>query len=163
MTENVDFLIVGAGIAGASVAYWLAPHGRVVLLERESQPGYHSTGRSAALFMESYGTAQVRALTMASRAFLQAPPAGFSEHPLLSPRGAVFVGTRGQEALLERHWEVLRSVTDRAQRGAAGRIVAAHITSPPATAIDCPLIADAPSWHSHATVSATSAGFTRRP
>ncbi|MDQ7954294.1 MAG: FAD-dependent oxidoreductase [Rhodocyclaceae bacterium] len=116
MTENVDFLIIGAGIAGASVAYWLAPHGRVVLLERESQPGYHSTGRSAALFMESYGTAQVRALTMASRAFLQAPPQGFSEHPLLSPRGAVFVGTRGQEALLERHWDVLRSVTDRAQR-----------------------------------------------
>jgi D-arginine dehydrogenase len=69
-----DFLVIGGGIAGASVAHWLAPHARVILLEREAQPGYHSTGRSAALFMESYGTPQVRALTMASRAFLQHPP-----------------------------------------------------------------------------------------
>ena len=71
-TVQADFLIIGGGIAGASVAYWLAPHARVVMLEREAQPGYHSTGRSAALFMESYGTPQVRALTMASRA--QATP-----------------------------------------------------------------------------------------
>src|SRR5687768_10834173 len=83
MDTHADFIVIGAGIAGASVAFWLAPHGRVLLLERESQPGYHSTGRSAALFMESYGTAQVRALTMASRAFFEAPPQGFAEHPLL--------------------------------------------------------------------------------
>ena len=76
---HADFIVIGAGIAGASIAHWLAPHGRVVLLERESQPGYHSTGRSAALFMESYGTPQVRALTMASRAFLQHPPPGFAD------------------------------------------------------------------------------------
>ena len=50
MAETADFLVVGGGIAAASVGYWLAPHGRVILLERESQPGYHSTGRSAALF-----------------------------------------------------------------------------------------------------------------
>ena len=111
-----DFVVIGAGIAGASVAHWLAPHGRVLLLEREDQPGYHSTGRSAALFMESYGTPQVRALTMASRAFLEQPPAGFSEHPLLTPRGAMFVGTQGQEALLDEHWNVLRSVTPDARR-----------------------------------------------
>ena len=80
-----DFLVIGGGIAGASVAHWLAPHARVILLERESQPGYHSTGRSAALFMESYGTAQVRALTMASRAFLEHPPEGFSEHRCSRP------------------------------------------------------------------------------
>ena len=60
---STDFLVIGAGIAGASIGHLLAPHGRVVLLEREAQPGYHSTGRSAALFMESYGTPQVRALT----------------------------------------------------------------------------------------------------
>ena len=53
MPLQADFLIIGGGIAGASVAYWLAPHGRVILLERESQAGYHSTGRSAAMFMES--------------------------------------------------------------------------------------------------------------
>ena len=99
-----DFLIIGGGIAGASVAYWLAPHARVILLERESQPGYHSTGRSAALFMESYGTPQVRALTLASRAFFDAPPSGFAEHPLLGPRGALMVAAPGQELQLQEHW-----------------------------------------------------------
>ena len=48
MPEHADFLIIGGGIAAASVGYWLAPHGRVIVLERESRPGYHSTGRSAA-------------------------------------------------------------------------------------------------------------------
>ena len=114
--QHADFIILGGGIAGASMAYWLAPHGRVVLLERESQPGYHSTGRSAALFMESYGTPQVRALTMASRAFLAHPPEGFSEHPLLSPRGALMVAAPGQEAELDAHWEVLRAMTPHARR-----------------------------------------------
>ncbi len=105
MPEQADFLVIGGGIAGASAAYWLAPHGRVILLERESQPGYHSTGRSAAMFMESYGTPQVRALTMASRAFLEDPPAGFCDHPLLSARGAVVVAMQGQEALLADYWQ----------------------------------------------------------
>jgi D-arginine dehydrogenase len=115
MPEHSDFVIIGGGIAAASVGYWLAPHGRVTLLERESQPGYHSTGRSAALFMESYGTAQVRALTMASRAFFANPPDGFSEHPLISPRGAMMVATHGEEALLAEQWEVFRSVTPQAR------------------------------------------------
>ncbi|RYZ11287.1 MAG: FAD-binding oxidoreductase [Comamonadaceae bacterium] len=114
--ESADVLVVGAGIAGASLGYWLAPHLRVVVLEREDQPGYHSTGRSAALFMESYGTPQVRALTMASRAFLQHPPAGFADQPLLRPRGAMFVASHGQEAGLEAHWEVLRAVAANARR-----------------------------------------------
>ncbi len=115
-TQQVDFLVVGAGIAGASAAYWLAPHGRLVVLERESQPGYHSTGRSAALFMESYGTPQVRALTMASRDFLSSPPPGFSGHPLMRPRGAMMVAAPGQEAMLDEHWEVLRPMTRAARR-----------------------------------------------
>jgi len=115
MAEQADFLIIGGGIAGASVGHWLAPHGRVILLERESQPGYHSTGRSAAVFMESYGTPQVRALTMASRAFLQAPPAGFSEHPLLAPRCAMMVATQGQQGLLAEHWEILRAMSAHAR------------------------------------------------
>ncbi len=95
-TATADFLVIGGGIAGASVAHWLAPHARVILLERENQPGYHSTGRSAALFMESYGTPQVRALTMASRAFLENPPPGFAEHPLLTPRGAMMIAGPGR-------------------------------------------------------------------
>ena len=84
MTQRSDFLIIGAGIAAASAGYWLSQRGSVTLLERETQPGYHSTGRSAALFIESYGTPQVRALTMASRAFFLKPPPGFAEHPLVS-------------------------------------------------------------------------------
>ena len=78
-----DIVIVGAGIAGASLAFALAPQARVLLLERESQPGVHSTGRSAAMFMESYGTPQVRALTRASRPFYVQPPDGFCDTPLL--------------------------------------------------------------------------------
>lgn len=88
-TMDVDFLIVGGGIAGASVGYHLAPHGRVVVLEMEQVPGHHSTGRSAALFSEYYGGPTVRALTRASRAFLTAPPPGFTAHPLLTPRGVL--------------------------------------------------------------------------
>jgi D-arginine dehydrogenase len=128
MSEPTDFLVIGGGIAAASVGYWLAPHGRVTLLEREPQPGYHSTGRSAALFMESYGTPQVRALTLASRAFLQAPPEGFADHPLLGPRGAMMVATHGQDALLAAHWDILRAMTPHAQlldsAGACARVPA---------------------------------------
>ncbi len=113
---HADVLIIGAGIAGAAVAYWLAPHARVVVLERESQPGYHSTGRSAALFMESYGAPQVRALTMASNRFLWQPPPGFAAQPLLSPRGAMMVATPGQEPQLDEHWQTLRAMAPTAQR-----------------------------------------------
>lgn len=114
--RSAAFLVVGGGIAAASLAYWLAPHARVIVLERESQPGYHSTGRSAALYMESYGTPQVRALTLASRAFLENPPEGFAEHPLLSPRGALMLASPGQEAALDAHWEVLSAMTPNARR-----------------------------------------------
>jgi D-arginine dehydrogenase len=96
--QETDVLIVGAGMAGASAAYFLAPHKRVMLLERESQPGYHATGRSAAMYSETYGNATVRAITTASKAFYQNPPAGFSEYPLMSPRGSLMVGNADDEA-----------------------------------------------------------------
>ena len=96
-----DVAIVGAGIAGASLAWRLAPHLSVVLLERETQPGYHSTGRSAAMFEESYGPPAVRALTRASRAFYTHPPPAFTDVPVLSPRGAMFLAAPGQQALLD--------------------------------------------------------------
>lgn len=111
-----DFLVIGAGIAGASAAYWLAPHGRVVVLEAEAQPGYHATGRSAALYLESYGTPQVRALTTASRAFLETPPPGFSEHPILSPRGALMFASPGGEAALDAHWQIVHGLSAAARR-----------------------------------------------
>jgi D-arginine dehydrogenase len=113
---QADYIVIGAGIAGASIAYWLSQHGTVIVLEREVQPGYHSTGRSAALFMASYGPPQVRALTRASRAFFDRPPAGFCEHALLTPRGALFFATRGQEAALDAHEALVRSVTRDVER-----------------------------------------------
>ncbi|MDY0743371.1 FAD-binding oxidoreductase [Paucibacter sp. R3-3] len=113
---SADCIVIGCGIAGASVARWLAPQARTIVLERESQPGYHSTGRSAALYMESYGNPQVRALTRASRRFFEQPPEGFAEHPLLTPRGALFVATESQREEYERHWEVMRSITSNTRR-----------------------------------------------
>jgi D-arginine dehydrogenase len=99
--REFDIAIIGAGIAGASLAYRLASERSVLLLERESQPGYHTTGRSAAMFMESYGPPAIRALTRASRAFYEQPPSGFGDQPLLSPRGVLYLATHGQEALLQ--------------------------------------------------------------
>jgi len=112
---STDVVVIGAGIAGASLGHFLAPYRRTVLLERESQPGYHSTGRSAALFFESYGTPQVRALTLASRAFLDAPPAGFADGPILSPRGALLVAAPGEDAGLAEAWDVLRATSPRGE------------------------------------------------
>jgi len=109
LPAEADFLVIGGGIAGASIAWHLATHGRVIVLEREAQPGYHSTGRSAAMFAESYGTPQVRALTMASRAFLDTPAQGFAGQALLTPRGALLVATHGQEELLQQTWLALRA------------------------------------------------------
>ncbi|WP_175253881.1 FAD-binding oxidoreductase [Pseudomonas sp. BMW13] len=106
--QHCDYLIIGGGIAGASTGYFLAGHGKTIVLEREAQPGYHSTGRSAALYTVAYGTPQVRALTAASRAFYDAPPAGFSDHPLLTPRGELVVDFSGDAAELQRQFEQAR-------------------------------------------------------
>lgn len=101
-TVGWDVVVGGAGMAGAAAGWQLAQAGqRVLVLERESQPGYHTTGRSAALFEEHYGPAQVQALTRASRAFYDAPPAGFADAPILSPRGVLYIATAAQRALLD--------------------------------------------------------------
>jgi D-arginine dehydrogenase len=99
--QEYDIAIFGAGIAGASLAWRLAGHRSVILIERESQPGTQSTGRSAAMFIESYGPPAVRALTRASRAFYEQPPAGFIDAPLMRPRGTLYLATLGQEVQLE--------------------------------------------------------------
>lgn len=119
--EQADFLIVGAGMAGASAAYELAGHGRVLLLEREAQPGYHSTGRSAALYTQTYGHAVVRALTVASWDFYSSPPEGFSEHPLLTPRGVLLIGRADQEPALDAAFADGRRLTPSVERWDAAR------------------------------------------
>jgi D-arginine dehydrogenase len=101
-SRAADVIVIGAGIAGASAACEIAASRRVLLLERESQPGYHTTGRSAALFTETYGNAVMRALTRASKAFLTAPPPGFASAPLLAPRGTLLVARAGQMPALRR-------------------------------------------------------------
>ncbi len=100
--ERFDIAIIGAGIAGASAGWAMAATHRVVVIERENQPGYHTSGRSAALFSETYGNAVVRGLSVASRGFLIDPPEGFSAHPVLGPRGAMFIGTQDQLGLVDR-------------------------------------------------------------
>ena len=114
--ETADFIVIGAGIGGASVAYWLSRQARVIVLEAETQPGYHSTGRSAALFMESYGPDQVRALSRAGIDFFRNPPPGFCEHALLTPRGAFVFAGPGQEAELDAHEATVRATSSAALR-----------------------------------------------
>jgi D-arginine dehydrogenase len=116
--ERADIVIIGGGIAGAAAGFALAPRRRVVLLERESQAGYHSTGRSAALFTEAYGNATIRALTKASRPFFIGPPRGFTDHPLLTPRGIITIGRADQKEAVEagfaeahRHVKSVRRMT----------------------------------------------------
>ncbi|MEO8266294.1 MAG: FAD-dependent oxidoreductase [Ilumatobacteraceae bacterium] len=98
---NVGTIVIGAGIAGASAAWTLAEHGSVVLVEQEDSPGYHASGRSASVLSETSGHRVVCALTAASRSFFESPPAGFADHPLLSPRGLLWVGEYGDTALLD--------------------------------------------------------------
>jgi D-arginine dehydrogenase len=121
--SHCDFAVIGAGIAGASVAYQLAPHARVALLERESQPGYHSTGRSAAMFIETYGTAAIRALTCASRAFYSAPPAGFTDHAILTERGVMHVAKMGQERELEDAFALALKTSPRVERLSVNQVI----------------------------------------
>jgi D-arginine dehydrogenase len=91
-----DFIVVGAGIAGASIAYELAQSARVCVIERESHAGYHATGRSAALFAPTYGGREIRLLTRASRAFFDRPPDGFCGQSLLQPRNCLYIARADQ-------------------------------------------------------------------
>src|SRR3954471_10835781 len=86
-----DVIIVGGGIAGASLGAEIASKRRTLIIETEAHCGYHSTGRSAAFWLESYGGPHVALLTGASKAFLERPPENFSERSFLHTRGAVHV------------------------------------------------------------------------
>ena len=112
---DVRFAIVGAGIAGTSLAYRLAEAlGRaddIVLLEREDQPGYHSTGRSAAVYTETYGPPVIRALTAGSRALFDNPPDGFAKHDLLHPLGVLLIGREQAIPRAEHIYDECRALT----------------------------------------------------
>jgi D-arginine dehydrogenase len=99
---DFDIAIIGAGIAGASLAAEIAGSRSVLMLEAEVQPGYHSTGRSAAFWAESYGGPNIQPLTTASGPFLANPPADFHDSPLMSPRGALHIGTADDSGALRR-------------------------------------------------------------
>ena len=94
MNQQFDIAVIGAGMAGASIAAELAPFASVLLAEGEAQPGYHTTGRSAAFWEECYGGPQIVPLTLASGPYLRA--GGF-----LAPRGALYVARGGDEARVE--------------------------------------------------------------
>jgi D-arginine dehydrogenase len=102
LVSTADFIVIGAGVSGAAAAAYLAPHGSVLLLEAEDQPGYHATGRSAALWTPHYGNRLVRTLIAGSRDFLTDPPEGFAEHPLLEPRGSLTIADAEQVDAIER-------------------------------------------------------------
>ena len=85
--SEFDVVIVGGGIAGASLGAAIAARRRTLIIEAEDQCGYHATGRSAAFYLESYGGPAVAQLTMASGEFLASPPCEFSEHGFLRVRG----------------------------------------------------------------------------
>ncbi|MGH8042424.1 MAG: NAD(P)/FAD-dependent oxidoreductase [Rudaea sp.] len=103
VSANFDVIVIGGGMAGASVAARLSREVRVLVLERESQPGYHATGRSAAIFSEIYGNAPIRALSRASRDFFLRPPEDFADAPLVSPRGSLYVANADQLERLHAH------------------------------------------------------------
>jgi D-arginine dehydrogenase len=87
-----DVAIIGAGIAGASLAATLDPQQSVILIEQETEAGYHATGRSASFWDECYGGPDVQPLTTASGPFLHKPPKSFSDQGFLTPRGVLYIG-----------------------------------------------------------------------
>jgi D-arginine dehydrogenase len=96
MSDTAEFLVIGGGIAGVSVASALAAHGRTIVLEMEERPAFHSTGRSAAFYAAGYGNEAIRTLTTAGEAFFYAPPDGFTDTPLIRRRDWIFVAREDQ-------------------------------------------------------------------
>ena len=99
--SRYDVAIIGAGIAGASLAAEIAPHARVLILEGEEHPGYHATGRSAAFWSETYGGPDVQPLVIASGDFLRNPPPEMGGEGFLSPRGELFIARRADRAVID--------------------------------------------------------------
>ena len=145
--KSADVVVIGAGIAGASAAWHLAEHATVAIVEQEDQPGVHATGRSAALFTETFGPPPVRALVSAGRTFLSSPPDGFADGPLLSDRGVLWVARPEDLDLLdEKELDAARGSVEASRLNAEGcrdlvsvlkgDLIAAGLHEPAAMAID---------------------------
>lgn len=110
--NNYDVIVIGGGIAGVSIGYELSRDRRVCLLEMESTLAFHTTGRSAATFLETYGGPEIRALTTGSRAFFENPPDAF-ESALMSPRPLLQFAKMGRGSVIDDlHRDVLPLVPD---------------------------------------------------
>ena len=100
--KRPDIVIVGGGIAGASIGAVLAEHASVLLLEMEASAGYHATGRAVSFWEETYGGVAVQPLTTASGPMLAAPDPDFSETPFLKPRQTLHLGRAGDRVARDR-------------------------------------------------------------
>jgi D-arginine dehydrogenase len=111
--EQVDIAVVGGGIAGISVAYYVAeamPDASVCVYEAEASLTHHTTGRSAAVFIENYGALALRPLTLASKPFYLDPPDHLSDGPLLTKKGYLGVARPDQISVLDKQLEEGRAI-----------------------------------------------------
>lgn len=113
--QEYDVLVIGGGIAGISLGYELSGTARVGLLEMERTLAFHTTGRSAATWVGTYGNEAVRALTHASHEFLTNPPASLYDGPLVRPLGVIHVGGPGQRATVEALYDEVAAMSPDAE------------------------------------------------
>jgi D-arginine dehydrogenase len=120
---DTDICIIGGGIVGFAAAWFLSPQSRLVVVEQEDAPGRHASGRSAAMFMGTYGGDAARRLAVASKPFFDAPPQGFADHPLLTARGHLMIASADQLPALDAAAARLADVADLFEliEGAAAR------------------------------------------
>ncbi len=106
MSDNhtqTDVIVIGAGAAGLSLGYFLAPNASVVVVEQEEHAAYHASGRSAALYIEGYENPVVQTLTRAGKEFFFTPPAGFAESALVKRVGGLTVAGQDELPQLSRY------------------------------------------------------------
>ncbi len=122
MKQTHDVIIIGGGIAGIGVAAMLSEHVSVVLLEAEGQIGYHTSGRSAAMYVPSYGGPEINQLAIASESYFTSPPTEVCSSSLLSPRGLMLVSGEGEDTLLDEHLATYPGVQEISVSEALGRV-----------------------------------------
>ncbi|MCP3687252.1 MAG: FAD-binding oxidoreductase [Gammaproteobacteria bacterium] len=119
---QVDVIIIGGGIAGIGAAAMLSDNVSVVLLEAEDQCGYHTSGRSAAMYVPSYGGPEINQLAIASESYFTNPPVHVCTGPLLSPRGLMLISGDGEDMLLNEHLATYPSVREISVSEALGKV-----------------------------------------